>query len=57
MLKLITQERLKLNLKNGYLNTSHVKVNLVLQNLQIQITYDLNTSHVKVNPYSCIQTR
>ena len=33
------------------LNTSHVKVNLLMIITIIDYTKNLNTSHVKVNPY------
>ena len=34
-----------------HLNTSHVKVNLILLKRKQKVNMNLNTSHVKVNPW------
>ena len=49
MLKLILQKLPVLPYTWVYLNTSHVKVNLVIVGKKLRPLFNLNTSHVKVN--------
>jgi len=50
MLRLIYNKTGQVIYKDKHLNTSHVKVNLILAKVVQSIGIHLNTSHVKVNP-------